>query len=297
MPSPAVIQLAKVYARLSFLLLLLLHPTDLHAPRSTLAWSLSFYPQPFLNIQRRSTSGSTLDFPVINVLGFLCYLISNSLLYYSSLIRSQYAYRNPVGLIPTVQLNDVAFAAHSVVLSMITCSMFRKSVWGFEQRRGERVSRGVWGIMCGVLVGVGWIAVLVMTRGGDGGRDPIGWAWIDAVYALGYGKLVITLVKYTPQAWSNYRRKSTVGWHIGQIILDVIGGVLSITQLLIDSSLQDDWSGLTGNPVKFGLGNVSLFFDAIFLIQHYWLYRNVAKVVDDEAANRLLSDYEGSPTR
>lgn len=88
-----------------------------------------------------------------------------------------------------------------------------------------------------------------------------------------------------------------MGWHIGQILLDVIGGVLSIAQLIIDSSLQDDWSGITGNPVKLGLGNVSLFFDAIFLVQHYWLYRNVTKAVDDEAADRLLGDYEEAPTR
>lgn len=43
-------------------------------------------------------------------------------------------------------------------------------------------------------------------------------------------------------------------------------------QLLIDSSLQADWSGLTGNPVKFGLANISLLFDIIFITQHYVLY-------------------------
>lgn len=35
----------------------------------TFAWSLSFYPQPLLNWQRRSTSGTTADFPTINVIG------------------------------------------------------------------------------------------------------------------------------------------------------------------------------------------------------------------------------------
>lgn len=34
-----------------------------------LAWSASFYPQPLLNWRRRSTSGTTIDFPFINVLG------------------------------------------------------------------------------------------------------------------------------------------------------------------------------------------------------------------------------------
>ena len=90
---------------------------------------------------------------------------------------------------------------------------------------------------------------------------------------MGYAKLVITVIKYIPQVWANYKRKSTVGWSIGQILCDLIGGVLSVVQLLIDSSLEGDWSGVTGNPVKFGLGNVSIFFDIIFMVQHYVLYR------------------------
>ena len=85
-----------------------------------------------------------------------------------------------------------------------------------------------------------------------------------------------------PQVHVNYVRKSTMGWSIEQILLDFAGGVLSITQLIIDSSLQADWSGLTGNPVKFGLGNVSIIFDIIFITQHYILYRTPPKSIDDD---------------
>ena len=73
---------------------------------------------------------------------------------------------------------------------------------------------------------------------------------------MGYCKLVITVVKYIPQAWTNYQSQSTEGWSIAQVLLDLTGGTLSILQLIIDSSLQNDWSGLTGNPVKLGLGNI-----------------------------------------
>jgi cystinosin len=71
----------------------------------------------------------------------------------------------------------------------------------------------------------------------------------------------------------NYQRKSTVGWSIWQILCDFLGGVLSIAQLLIDSSLESDWSGVRGNLPKFFLGNISIFFDVIFMVQHYYLYR------------------------
>jgi len=66
--------------------------------------------------------------------------------------------------------------------------------------------------------------------------------------------------------------RSTVGWSISQILLDFAGGVLSIAQQGIDSYLQGDWSGITGNPVKFALGNVSMMYDVVFVTQHYVLY-------------------------
>lgn len=75
-----------------------------------------------------------------------------------------------------------------------------------------------------------------------------------------------------PQAFLNYQRKSTVGWSIHNILLDLSGGILSLAQLVLDSSLQDDWSGLTGNPVKFFLSQIAIVFDIVFIAQHYVLY-------------------------
>ena len=145
-----------------------------------LCWSLSFYPQANLNIQRRSTKGTTPAFPTINVFGFVAYLISNCALYAAPLIRSQYAARNPESPEPTVRLNDVAFAAHAVLLSIVTLSMFSKRIWGFSQGR-MKVGKGIWGILAGCLVGVLGMVGLVYVKGGGHGGEPFGWAWIDVV--------------------------------------------------------------------------------------------------------------------
>ncbi|MCJ1283752.1 hypothetical protein MMC26_003083 [Xylographa opegraphella] len=273
----------------------------------TLAWSLSFYPQPLLNLRRGSTTGSTIDYVIVNVLGFTVYTLSNSALLFSSHIRAQYAARNPISPEPTVRVNDVVFGAHAIVLSVVTLSMFWGKLWGLEQggRRGRwRLSKGAAGIMVGVLTGVGWAIVRVLKDKDE--AQVGGWEWIDVVYALGYAKLVITVVKYIPQAWANYKRKSTEGWSILQILLDITGGVLSITQLLIDSSLQGDWSGVTGNPVKLGLGNVSICFDILFITQHYWLYRGIRggkgeedgwAREEDEESRSLLDERNDSDER
>jgi cystinosin len=94
-----------------------------------------------------------------------------------------------------------------------------------------------------------------------------------------------------PQVLTNYRNHSTHGWSIAQILLDFIGGILSISQLGIDSYLQHDWSGITGNPVKLALGNVSIFFDVIFMFQHYCLYKGKkGKVFAEGEEDPLLDD-------
>lgn len=96
--------------------------------------------------------------------------------------------------------------------------------------------------------------------------------------------------------WLNYNRQSTVAWSIFAILFDLAGGVLSLVQLVLDSALQSDWSGITGNPVKLLLGNFTIFFDLIFLVQHYILYRGAPDAKngpDDDLTTPLLADSHG----
>lgn len=113
-----------------------------------------------------------------------------------------------------------------------------------------------------------------------------------------YVKLLVTVFKYIPQVMANYQRKSTAGWSINQVLLDATGGVLSLVQLVLDSSQQADWSGLTGNPVKLGLANISLAFDIVFMIQHYVLYGSATKEdgqTESSANSTLGSGRETQP--
>lgn len=75
------------------------------------------------------------------------------------------------------------------------------------------------------------------------------------------------------QVWLNYKRQSTLGWNINQVLLDFSGGFFSMFQLCMEAFVKEDLSAITGDPVKFGLGLVSVIFDVMFMIQHYSLYR------------------------
>ncbi|EOA81280.1 hypothetical protein ACJQWK_10657 [Exserohilum turcicum] len=253
-----------------------------------LAWSLSFYPQPISNYVRKSTLGLAIDFPTLNVLGFACYTVSTASFLYSPTIKTQYAQRHPDAPQTTVRFNDFLFAAHGAVMCVIIYSQFFESIWGFEVGRRQRVSRAILGVWWACVVAVLGVVVLVRVQGVHGGYSAEGWAWIDVIYTLGYVKLLTVILKYIPQAWVNYKRKSTQGWSIYPMLLDFAGGWLSLAQLCIDSALENDWSGVTGNPVKFGLGNVTIVFDVIFMLQHYVLYRHTSEKTMDEDEERGL---------
>jgi hypothetical protein len=85
------------------------------------------------------------------------------------------------------------------------------------------------------------------------------------------------------------------------VMLDFTGGGLSIVQQVIDmiynGYTEGNWSffgdGDGFNIVKFLLGVMSVFFDTIFLTQHFILYRHPAQpAIDDDGAMEI-----GKPDR
>ncbi|KAL7016802.1 hypothetical protein ACKWTF_010142 [Chironomus riparius] len=248
------------------------------------AWSVSFYPQLVINYKRKSVVGLSFDFLALNFVGHTLYAIFNTCLYFVPFFQEEYFSRFPRGTNP-VELNDVFFSIHASVITAVTitqCFMYERG----EQRVSD-IARGILGIFTTVLV-----VVIIMSSIGN-------LHWLDFLNTCSYIKLAITLVKYVPQAILNYRRKSTVGWSIGNILLDFTGGILSMLQMMLNSYNYNDWQSIFGDPTKFGLGLFSVLFDILFMIQHYVLYRHLQPYRtipgNDSAANLTDStEDEGS---
>ncbi len=62
------------------------------------------------------------------------------------------------------------------------------------------------------------------------------------------------------------RRRSCSGWNIWNVVLDFMGGVLSLLQLVGDAVDLDDFSSITGNTPKLGLSLISMIFDVSNII-------------------------------
>ena len=85
---------------------------------------------------------------------------------------------------------------------------------------------------------------------------------------MGYCKAAITFVKYIPQVYLNWKRKSTFGFSLENVVLDFLGGSLSFVQMALDSIALGKPLFEPGafNVVKFILSITSMFFDTIFFI-------------------------------
>eukprot|EP00940_MAST-03C_sp_MAST-3C-sp2_P001232 g1232.t1 len=229
------------------------------------AWSVSFYPQVVLNFSRKSVEGLSFDYQALNLLGFACYAVFNIVTFFPTSIRDEYKIAHH-GDTPDVEANDVFFAIHAVCLTCLTCAQIAT-----YDRAGQRFSRWSIGLVVAFAVGIAVYAVICAFS--DGSVEPKNVrSWLSWSTSLSVVKLIITCMKYVPQVYLNYQRRSTSGWAIGNVLLDISGGALSVAQQLMDCALSGEWSGISGDPVKFGLGFVSILFDIIFMIQHYVLY-------------------------
>ena len=90
-----------------------------------------------------------------------------------------------------------------------------------------------------------------------------------------------------------------MGWSIHNILLDITGGTLSLSQNLIDAVNCDptNWGNITGNAPKVLLGCTTILMDIMFMTQHYVLYTKrepdasrVAGVVGDLDSSSPLFD-------
>ena len=232
-----------------------------------IAWSVSFYGQVIENYRRHSVSGLNFDFEIYNLVGFTSYTIYN--------IRGFLNDNLGTGVI---EIQDIVFAVHALTLTLVTIIQI---LYYFDPKdKLQTVSHLTITI---ILVMIWGAVLLIIVESGLEYYDPHvkdnrKYIFNSLVY-MGWCKVFISLIKYIPQVISNYKRKSTIGWNIHNILLDFTGGAFSFGQNIIDSfrdefSVTSDGQPKGLNIAKFALSFISMFFDIIFITQHYILYKD-----------------------
>mmetsp|Transcript_20124 Transcript_20124/g.20224 ORF Transcript_20124/g.20224 Transcript_20124/m.20224 type:complete len:256 (+) Transcript_20124:23-790(+) len=233
-------------------------------------WSFSLYPQVLMNYRRGSVQGMSLDFAVLNVLGFSAYALYTCLLSYDQSLRT--SFWEKYHKFPPVELQDVAFAVHGLIIVVVN----QWQVYVLERGAKQRVSYITWLIcagLCSILVCLGVLTLNHIV-------SPL-----VLVTGIGEVKVVCSTIKYVPQVVSNHMQRSTVGFAVDMALLDAAGSIFSIAQQAFRCIQQGSMLPITKNMSKTLLGLVSLTFDVILISQHFCLY---PEITQDEEQHQLL---------
>ncbi|KAL9239081.1 hypothetical protein vseg_013433 [Gypsophila vaccaria] len=221
------------------------------------AWSISFYPQVIMNFRRKSVVGLNFDFIVLNLTKHSSYLIYNVVLFFSKPVQAQYRHKFGSHQMIPVAANDVTFSIHAVLLTAFT--LFQIFIYERKNQRFSKISLGI--------VSVVWFSAAICVFVAIHNHS---WLWLISVFNT--IQVTMTVIKYIPQAVMNFRLKSTDGFSIGNILVDLMGGLTNYGQMVVQSVDQKSWVNFYGNIGKTLLSLVSVFYDIVFIIQHYVLY-------------------------
>ena len=191
--------------------------------------------------------------------------------YFYTLYTLQGVIDNKIGNTGVIDPNDIFFACHAFLLSSVQLTQV------FIYETGKQQKGSVNWYVVGFLV-IQFIIIFSVfgIEVSDVNKIDQNWATIRMA---GYCKAAITFVKYLPQVYLNWKRQSTVGWSLENVLLDFTGGLFSFIQIIVDAKKREkpvfgDGSDTGFNIVKFILSVMSIIFDLIFMFQHYVLYRD-----------------------
>ncbi|XP_037795045.1 cystinosin-like [Penaeus monodon] len=196
--------------------------SDCSAGTYSIIWDISFLPQVWLNWNRKSVVGFSLDNVTLNILAYMCYSLFNVAFYAVPYIQNQFHARYP-RQVNHVRPNDVFFATYALFIEIvlgIQCLIYYREP-------GQVVSKTCWILVAGSLLSIAAACVLAV--------ENVIW-WLDVFYLMSYLKLGITPLKYIPQLYVNYRHKSTAGFSMVGLLMDFTGGVLSLSQMFMLSA-------------------------------------------------------------
>lgn len=249
----------------TFVVVDVIHSSSLRIINAILGWSYmvcwgcSYYPQFYLNFKRWSVAGFSIDYGVLNTLAYFSYCIVMCSMYWDPTIKAIYFEEHPHTQIP-VEIPDLASVLHNTV---IIASLGLQCL--FLPRAGQRLTPVSY-----VCTAAFFLAPLLALPFAAVGTIN----WLSFIHVFSYIKIGISLVKYAPQAYMNWRRKSTAGYSPVNITLDFAGSTFLVLQLVLLALNRSDIYSMIGNPAKFGVGFASWCFTSLFMVQNFILYRN-----------------------
>ncbi|RYQ86362.1 hypothetical protein Ahy_B10g106030 isoform A [Arachis hypogaea] len=214
-------------------------------------------PQKKCCVELISVVGLNFDYEILNTIKHWSYLIYNASLFFSPVIQKQYFDKYGYQQMIPVAANDVAFSTHSVVMNLVV--LFQLAIYERGNQKFTKYAISIVAIVC-IIYSICFFIAL----------PSHSWLWLISIFNS--IQVCMTIIKYFPQAFMNFLRKSTDGFSIGGVLLDFSGGVFNYSQMAVQSIDQGSWVNFYGNMGKVLISLVTIVYDSILMLQHYVLY-------------------------
>lgn len=225
-----------------------------------IVWGLSFYPTLYLNYRLKTADSISVDYVILNIIGYICYSISLLLQLKCVDVRRQYM-QVYEGKLPLLSNADLFYSFHGIILLTVLMSqvLFGNSIWNFKN---ERINFKIHKLTRMVL------AFLMLFCTVSWYFDDEKYAFLNFAMNLAFVKIIISLIKYLPQVIYNYRRKSMYGISRLQIMFDLLGALFAFCEFYLKNELPL-LEAINANRGKIGITIVTSIFSTIFWVQIY----------------------------
>jgi cystinosin len=249
----------------------------------TALWSFSNFPQIVLNYRRSSVAGWSVDFQALNTLGFT---------FYSLYVGFGMYFQHKWDLTRSIVLQDVLFAVicgtSVYILFFQTFIQYRRTMTGTIHVIYRFIMFGIvliasYNVFLGINDKIPWFS-----------KEETAYAY-SVIQFLGYSKSFISLIKYIPQAYLNYQKKS-VKIAVSNYVLDLLGGTCSFLQMFINGFAEPnpdgspDFSHIFSNIPKLLLSLESVFFDIVIISQYFWYKKNTERLENETKRGYMMDD-------
>ncbi|SCV01432.1 LAMI_0G11474g1_1 [Lachancea mirantina] len=231
-------------------------------------WCLSIYPSLFKNWRQKSASAISVDFLIINIVGYVC--LTSAI--FLQLFCWQETNDENEPLRPTVTQFDLWYCVHSLVMNGVLASqlLYGKRLWSFQTAGVVRMKILYKRILRATLAIIAISLIPFCVRlFNENLSNTNTLALCNRLIAL---KILMSLIKYFPQVKHNYERKKMRDFPMLCVVLDVFGSICSIAQLIVKLKQVGEPSiaaAATSNFGKIGIACVTLLFNFIYVSQ--WL--------------------------
>lgn len=245
---------------------------------SVITWSCVPYPQIFTNFKNKNSEGMSISMIFLSIIQFSGYTTLSYILFFSNNIEIKYE-KIMKDDYTDIYLSDLFFATHALLSTLILAFQY----YFYEHSNNKLTitsSISLLTLTILFLMEITLCIILYFIHNND-----IYLAYL--ILCLSISHNVFTFLKYVPQIYYTYSRKSVQDWNIANVHFDILGALFLLLEMIVTAINKNEINSLFSNIAKFNLTIITILFDSILYIQYYYFYPPNLKIFTNYHENLI----------